>query len=68
MLCCCQQQGGRGGLRDKPGVGADPYHTCYVLNGAAVVAPERFGLQRVCAVHGVVESKRDALLAALRPT
>ena len=43
----------------------DPYHTCYVLNGAAVIAPERFGLQRVCALHGVVEAKRDALLTAL---
>lgn len=30
MLCC---QSPHGGLRDKPGKGADPYHTCYALSG-----------------------------------
>ncbi|KAK1836638.1 protein farnesyltransferase subunit beta [Podospora conica] len=33
ILCCCQDQGRRGGLRDKPGKMSDSYHTCYVLSG-----------------------------------
>ncbi|CAK7226054.1 CAAX farnesyltransferase (FTase) subunit beta [Sporothrix bragantina] len=33
ILCCCQDQTKRGGLRDKPGRMSDPYHTCYVLSG-----------------------------------
>ena len=33
LLC---GQSGVGGLRDKPGKGADLYHTCYCLNGLSV--------------------------------
>ncbi|KAK3303427.1 terpenoid cyclases/protein prenyltransferase alpha-alpha toroid [Chaetomium strumarium] len=33
ILCCCQDQSRRGGLRDKPGKNSDPYHTNYVLSG-----------------------------------
>ncbi|TLD14434.1 uncharacterized protein PgNI_04205 [Pyricularia grisea] len=33
ILCCCQEQGKRGGLRDKPGKPSDAYHSCYVLSG-----------------------------------
>ncbi|KAK1759547.1 terpenoid cyclases/protein prenyltransferase alpha-alpha toroid [Echria macrotheca] len=33
ILCCCQDQTRRGGLRDKPGKMSDAYHTCYVLAG-----------------------------------
>ncbi|KAL1924243.1 uncharacterized protein VTP21DRAFT_7278 [Calcarisporiella thermophila] len=31
LLVCCQ--GGRGGMRDKPGKPVDYYHTCYCLSG-----------------------------------
>lgn len=31
LLVCCQMA--KGGLRDKPGKGADYYHTCYCLSG-----------------------------------
>jgi len=33
ILCCCQDTSRRGGLRDKPGMSSDPYHSCYVLAG-----------------------------------
>ncbi|QSZ34840.1 hypothetical protein DSL72_007699 [Monilinia vaccinii-corymbosi] len=33
ILCCCQDTGSRGGLRDKPSHRSDSYHTCYVLAG-----------------------------------
>ncbi|KAK6581491.1 hypothetical protein PZA11_006182 [Diplocarpon coronariae] len=33
ILCCCQDQSKRGGLRDKPSHTSDSYHTCYVLAG-----------------------------------
>ncbi|KAK4127211.1 terpenoid cyclases/Protein prenyltransferase [Parathielavia appendiculata] len=33
ILCCCQDQTKRGGLRDKPGKMSDAYHSCYVLSG-----------------------------------
>jgi len=33
ILCCCQDQTKRGGLRDKPSHTSDSYHTCYVLAG-----------------------------------
>lgn len=33
ILCCCQDQTKRGGLRDKPSHNSDSYHTCYVLAG-----------------------------------
>ncbi|KAL1847644.1 CAAX farnesyltransferase (FTase) subunit beta [Diaporthe australafricana] len=33
IMCCCQDQSKRGGLRDKPGRPSDGYHTCYVLAG-----------------------------------
>jgi len=33
ILCCCQDQSKRGGLRDKPSHSSDSYHTCYVLAG-----------------------------------
>ncbi|ATY59604.1 Terpenoid cylases prenyltransferase alpha-alpha toroid [Cordyceps militaris] len=33
ILCCCQDQTLRGGLRDKPSKYSDAYHTCYVLSG-----------------------------------
>lgn len=33
ILCCCQDQSKRGGLRDKPGKYSDAYHSCYVLSG-----------------------------------
>ncbi|TVY24793.1 Protein farnesyltransferase subunit beta [Lachnellula hyalina] len=33
IMCCCQDQSKRGGLRDKPSHSSDSYHTCYVLAG-----------------------------------
>ncbi|KAG8157478.1 hypothetical protein KVR01_012520 [Diaporthe batatas] len=33
IMCCCQDQSKRGGLRDKPGRTSDGYHSCYVLSG-----------------------------------
>ncbi|CEI60981.1 unnamed protein product [Fusarium venenatum] len=33
ILCCCQDQSKRGGMRDKPSKYSDAYHTCYVLSG-----------------------------------
>lgn len=33
LLCCGQQQGKRGGMRDKPSTRPDAYHTCYSLAG-----------------------------------
>ncbi|SPO04965.1 related to RAM1 - protein farnesyltransferase, beta subunit [Cephalotrichum gorgonifer] len=33
IMCCCQDESKRGGLRDKPGKPSDAYHTCYVLSG-----------------------------------
>ncbi|KAK4180284.1 terpenoid cyclases/protein prenyltransferase alpha-alpha toroid [Triangularia setosa] len=33
ILCCCQDDTKRGGLRDKPGKMSDAYHSCYVLSG-----------------------------------
>jgi protein farnesyltransferase subunit beta len=33
LLCCCQETGKRGGMRDKPSARADAYHTCYSLSG-----------------------------------
>ncbi|KXX81578.1 Protein farnesyltransferase subunit beta [Madurella mycetomatis] len=40
ILCCCQDQTKRGGLRDKPGKMSDAYHTCYVLSGLSSVQHE----------------------------
>lgn len=34
-LYCCQDTR-RGGLKDKPGKSADPYHTCYNLCGLSI--------------------------------
>lgn len=34
LLACCQAP--RGGLKDKPGKGADFYHTCYCISGLSV--------------------------------
>lgn len=33
LLCCCQDSSRRGGMRDKPSMRADAYHTCYSLSG-----------------------------------
>ncbi|KAF3761291.1 terpenoid cyclases/Protein prenyltransferase [Cryphonectria parasitica EP155] len=33
IMCCCQDLGRRGGLRDKPNRPSDAYHSCYVLSG-----------------------------------
>ncbi|KFY28474.1 hypothetical protein V493_02916 [Pseudogymnoascus sp. VKM F-4281 (FW-2241)] len=33
ILCCGQDTTKRGGLRDKPGMFSDGYHTCYLLAG-----------------------------------
>lgn len=33
ILCCAQDQSKRGGMRDKPNLPSDAYHTCYVLSG-----------------------------------
>ncbi|SMQ48536.1 unnamed protein product [Zymoseptoria tritici ST99CH_1A5] len=33
LLCCGQQEGKRGGMRDKPSTRPDAYHTCYSLAG-----------------------------------
>ncbi|PPJ51783.1 hypothetical protein CBER1_09135 [Cercospora berteroae] len=33
LLCCGQQPGKRGGMRDKPSTRPDAYHTCYSLAG-----------------------------------
>lgn len=34
ILTCCQAQ--KGGIEDKPGKGADLYHTCYALSGLSI--------------------------------
>ncbi|XP_026191960.1 protein farnesyltransferase subunit beta [Cyclospora cayetanensis] len=34
ILCCCQAP--KGGIEDKPGKGADLYHTCYALSGMSI--------------------------------
>ncbi|KAL8424584.1 hypothetical protein Efla_003700 [Eimeria flavescens] len=34
ILCCCQTE--KGGIEDKPGKGADLYHTCYALSGLSI--------------------------------
>ncbi len=36
LLSCCQELVPGPGLRDKPGVGADYYHTCYALHGMSI--------------------------------
>lgn len=33
LLCCGQQPGKKGGMRDKPSMRPDAYHTCYSLAG-----------------------------------
>ncbi|EME45198.1 hypothetical protein DOTSEDRAFT_108593, partial [Dothistroma septosporum NZE10] len=33
LLCCAQQPGKKGGMRDKPSCRPDAYHTCYSLAG-----------------------------------
>ncbi|KAI5362015.1 Putative terpenoid cyclases/protein prenyltransferase alpha-alpha toroid [Septoria linicola] len=33
LLCCGQQPGKKGGMRDKPSTRPDAYHTCYSLAG-----------------------------------
>ncbi|KAK4502456.1 hypothetical protein PRZ48_005881 [Zasmidium cellare] len=33
LLCCAQQQGKKGGMRDKPSARPDAYHTLYSLSG-----------------------------------
>mgnify|MGYP005700206525 FL=1 len=39
LLVCCQHKSG--GLRDKPGLRPDFYHTCYCLSGLSL--SQRFG-------------------------
>ena len=76
ILDCCQSDNGAGGLRDKPGVGRDHYHTCYCLSGLSlaqhygrcgvveVVGPlESNTLAKVDPVVNVVQSKYDAWMS-----
>lgn len=41
VLRCCQQQ--EGGLRDKPGIRADLYHSCYCLSGLSAAQHDAAG-------------------------
>ena len=42
LLCCCQQPGKRGGMRDKPSARPDAYHTCYSLSGLSAAQNHYF--------------------------
>ncbi|KFY77113.1 hypothetical protein V499_03428 [Pseudogymnoascus sp. VKM F-103] len=44
ILCCGQDTTKRGGLRDKPGMFSDGYHTCYLLVGLSS-AQHKWSLQ-----------------------
>eukprot|EP00195_Chlamydomonas_chlamydogama_P014941 CAMPEP_0202909804 /NCGR_PEP_ID=MMETSP1392-20130828/50321_1 /ASSEMBLY_ACC=CAM_ASM_000868 /TAXON_ID=225041 /ORGANISM="Chlamydomonas chlamydogama, Strain SAG 11-48b" /LENGTH=548 /DNA_ID=CAMNT_0049599673 /DNA_START=13 /DNA_END=1659 /DNA_ORIENTATION=- len=68
ILRCCQA---KAGLRDKPGKGADYYHTCYCLSGLSsaqhtsncVVGPRENVLRRADPACNVTEDKLKAALA-----
>eukprot|EP01012_Entosiphon_sulcatum_P054274 TRINITY_DN7491_c0_g1_i2.p1 TRINITY_DN7491_c0_g1~~TRINITY_DN7491_c0_g1_i2.p1 ORF type:complete len:491 (+),score=66.37 TRINITY_DN7491_c0_g1_i2:1028-2500(+) len=49
LLLCCQ--GEDGGLRDKPGVAVDAYHTCYALSGLSIAQNLQYCTQREEAVQ-----------------
>lgn len=65
ILQHCQMDSG--GLRDKPGVGSDPYHTCYCLSGLAtsqqysglILGPMSNQLQEIDPVLNISKVKRD---------
>eukprot|EP00210_Caulerpa_lentillifera_P009156 g8730.t1 len=65
ILYHCQMNGG--GLRDKPGTGSDPYHTCYCLSGLAasqqysglILGPLENQLQEMDPVLNILKTKRD---------
>jgi protein farnesyltransferase subunit beta len=42
LLCCGQQPGKRGGMRDKPSTRPDAYHTCYSLAGLSAAQNHYF--------------------------
>jgi len=77
ILDCCQSDHGGGGLRDKPGVGRDHYHTCYCLSGLSVaqhygrcdtidvVGPETNVVAKIDPVLNVVEHKYKAWMALI---
>lgn len=80
ILDCCQSDHGVGGLRDKPGVGRDHYHTCYCLSGLSVaqhygrcgtidvVGPETNVLAKIEPVVNVVEYKYNAWMSRINHT
>ena len=77
ILDCCQSDNGAGGLRDKPGVGRDHYHTCYCLSGLSVaqhygrcgaievVGPETNALAKIEPMVNVVEHKYSAWMSRI---
>lgn len=62
ILCCCQDEQ-YGGLRDKPGKGADFYHSNYVLLGLAITQ-SRFTMDKD--VFGV-DSRGDSGRMRINP-
>lgn len=54
LLCCAQQPGRKGGLRDKPCTRPDGYHTCYSLAGLSAGMNRYFwgGDERGCECEG----------------
>eukprot|EP01084_Bolivina_argentea_P009041 16928_1 len=75
VLLCSQNQDG--GLRDKPGMSSDYYHTCYSLSGLSVLQhstrtgekpPNVFGcvnnmLEVTNACYNIIQSKVDPAMA-----
>ncbi|KAK0385321.1 hypothetical protein NLU13_7797 [Sarocladium strictum] len=55
ILCCCQDQSKRGGLRDKPSKISDAYHTCYVLSGLSS-AQHKWDLVTTRADGGILDT------------
>jgi len=59
LLCCCQQPGRRGGMRDKPSAHPDAYHTCYSLAGLSA-AQHHYSYDADAAVHDTVSGRLTA--------
>lgn len=65
LLCCGQQPGKRGGMRDKPSTRPDAYHTCYSLAGLSA-AMNDFCYNDV--QHGSTTDESGRLTAAFQWT
>ncbi|KAA0148997.1 hypothetical protein FNF29_06288 [Cafeteria roenbergensis] len=66
VLRCCQQQ--EGGLRDKPGVRADLYHSCYCLSGLSAAQHDAAGARlRDCSAVSSAASSDAACRSPAEP-